>query len=210
MTDITHPIIKEYAKKCDADFRIISKNKGIHPHYRILQLYDLFKEYDRILCIDSDTLILKSCPDIFKIVEPQYIASIYEDKGSRQEDRINRIKKIQNERGSVNWKSGYINSGIILFSRMHRDLFNITEDELYLDLGYDDVLLKYRAEKMGYKFYELSCEFNFMSMFIEPPFNKKKSDAYILHFAGRGFHPQINRTEQIKQDYLILKKYSLI
>lgn len=210
MTDITHPVLKEYAKKCDADFRIISENKGIHPHYRILQIYDLFEKYQRILCIDSDTLILKACPDIFKLVPVHMVASIYEDRGSRKEDRRNRILKIQRERGDIGWKDGYINSGVILFSSMHRDLFNIPENELYLDLGYDDVLLKYRMVQMGYELYELPCNFNFMSMFTEPPFNMQKSDAYILHYAGRAFHPQIDRTEQIRQDYLVLKKYNLI
>ena len=48
-----------------------------------------------------------------------------------------------------------------------------------------------------------------MSMFTEPWCGKKKSDAYILHYAGQAFNPQIDRTEQIKQDWLILKKWKL-
>jgi len=210
MTDITHPVLKKYADRCNAKFKIISDNNNLHPHYRILQLYDLFKEYDRILCIDSDTLILNSCPNIFKLIPIHQIASIYEDKGSRKDDRRGRIGKIQRERKDIGWREGYINSGVILFSAMHRDLFNVTKDELYLDLGYDDVLLRYRSIEMGYETYELPCEFNFMSMFTEPWSNKKKSDAYILHYAGKGFHPLIDRTKQIKQDYLVLKKYNLI
>lgn len=208
MTDITHPVLKRYAEYCDADFLIISENKELHPHYRILQLYDLFKEYDRILCIDSDVLIMKSCPNIFDLVSPHFIASIYEDVGSRQEDRRNRIAKIQNERENIGWKHGYINTGFALFSKMHRDLFR--NENLYMDLGYDDILLGYRINKNRYEVYELPCEFNFMSMFTEPWCGKTKGDAHILHYAGRAFNPQIERTKQIEQDYLILKKYNLL
>ena len=91
MTDITHPILKRYAKKCDADFIISKEDDKYHPHYRILQLYDLFKEYDRILCLDSDILILKSCPDIFNLVPVPQIASIYEDKGSRKKSHLSGV-----------------------------------------------------------------------------------------------------------------------
>lgn len=210
MTDITHPVLKKYAKKCNAEFEIISETKGIHPHYRILQLHDLFKEYDRILCIDSDVLILKKCPDLFNLVPAHKVASIFEDKGSRQKDRRERIAKIQKERGDIGWTEGYINSGVILFSKMHRDLFDIPEEELYLDLGYDDVLLSYRMFQRGYELYELPCEWNFMSMFTESWSNKKKLDAFIIHYAGNGFTGLIERTEQIKQDYLVLNKYNMI
>jgi lipopolysaccharide biosynthesis glycosyltransferase len=209
MCDITHPVLINYANKCSADFKIISDNKGLHPHFRILQLYELFEEYDRILCIDSDVLIKKDCPDLFGIVPQHLIASIYEDKGSRKEDRRNRIKKIQREREDVGWRKGYINSGVIIFSSLHRDIFK--KENLYLDLGYDDVLLKYRMHKNGYEVFELPYKFNHMSMFSEE-WNGYASrfDSYIIHYAGNGFYPQIDRTEQIRQDYLVLNKYGNI
>ena len=210
MTDITHPILKRYVKKCDADFIISKEDDKYHPHYRILQLYDLFKEYDRILCLDSDILILKSCPDIFNLVPVHQIASIYEDKGSRKKDRRNRIQKIQNERKDVGWREGYINSGVILFSRMHRDLFSMKKEDLWMALGYDDVELGFQIHKNKYSIYELPYKFNHMSMFSEEWNNASKFESYIIHYAGNGFYRQIDRTEQIRQDYLILKKYGFI
>ena len=209
MCEITHPVLKRYADKCNAEFKIISENKELHPHFRIMQLYELFEEYDRILVIDSDILILKSCPDIFKLVPIHTISCIYEDKGSRKEDRRNRIQKVQAERGDVGWKKGYINSGFILFSKMHRELFKDKEN-LWMDLGYDDVELCYRIHKFGYKIHELPCEFNLMSMFTEPWCGKSKGDAYILHYAGNGYTNLIQKDKQIEQDYLVLKKYDLI
>jgi hypothetical protein len=84
------------------------------------------------------------------------------------------------------------------------------KENLWMDLGYDDVELCYRTHKFGYEIEELPCEYNFMSMFAEPWCNKKKINAYFIHYAGNAFHPLIDRTQQIKQDYLILKKYGLI
>lgn len=211
MSDITHPILKRYAKKCNADFRIFDNSiTDYHPHYKILQIHDLLKEYDRVLCIGTDTLIMKSCPNIFSTVPVEKIGSIYEDKGTRKTDRRNRILNVQKQREDIGWKKGYINSDVFLVSKLHRDIFNLNYNNLYTDLGFDDVELGYQINKNGYEVHELPCEFNFMSMFTEDWCGKKKSDAYILHFAGQGHRTGISKTEQIKQDYLILKKYGLL
>lgn len=210
MADITHPILERYAKFCDADFKIFDNDVKYHPHYKILQIYDLLKEYDRVLCIGTDTLILKSCPDIFKLVPIHMIASIYEDKGTRQEDRRNRILNIQKQRENIGWKEGYINSDVLLVSKMHRNIFNLDYNNLYQDLGFDDVEIGYQINKNKYEVYELPCEFNLMSMFLEPWSMKTKGDAYILHYAGQGYVPGLSKTEQIKTDSKILKRYGLL
>ena len=89
MTDITLPIMREYAKKCDADFKIISGDAPFLsgdnlPHYRILEVADLLDEYDRVLCLDADMIINKDCPNIFEVVPEDKIGTIFEDVGSRK------------------------------------------------------------------------------------------------------------------------------
>ena len=209
MTDITHPLIKRYSEKCGADFKILSDNNDLHPHYRILQIKDLFDEYSRILCIDSDILLTDKLSNIFDIVPVDQIGVVLEDKFSRLEDRRNRIKKIQEQRGNINWTEGYINTGFILFSRTHKDIFdNIDTSNLWLDLGYDDVEIGFWINKLGHKIYELPCEYNFMNMFLET--GKSRADAFCLHYAGQGFTTLLSRDQQIKQDYLLFKRYGLI
>jgi len=211
MTNITHPILRKYAEKCGADFKIIKDNKGIHPHWRILQIYDMFNKYERIACIDSDTLILKTCPDIFDYVPYEAVGSIYEDKGTRQQDRKDRIAKVQNERGYVGWSDGYINTGICIFSDCHKELFNIPTKDLYLDLGFDDVLLKYMIERDKIPFLELPFKFNHMSMHSEE-WNgfASRFDSYIIHYAGNGFFYGVKREDQIRGDFIVLNKYKLV
>ena len=215
MTSITHEYLRKYADICKADFKVLDSNTWPHYHYRILELYKLFETYDRILCLDSDILILKTCPNIFKLVPEDCIGTIYEDKGSRLEDRRNRIEKIQKERGNVGWYENYINTGVIIFSKIHRELFNLNKDELWMSLGFDDVELGFQIHRLGYNVYELPCEWNFMSMHNEGwNQNSSRFDAFIIHYAGMGNfygrHINKSRFDFIKEDYLVLKKYDLL
>jgi len=196
MTDITHPVMREYAKKIGADFIILNDNKGLHVHYRKLQIWDLFDKYDRIISMDSDVIITPDCPSLFEVVSEEHIGTVYEDLWSRQTDRLIRIKKAQEKFGDIGWVGGYINSGCMVFSKCHKDLFKPGR-ELYMDLGYDDVYFGYWMIKLGYKVSNMSLKFNYMSHFDEGGTNRL--DACIIHYAGRGFTG--DRIGDIKRDY---------
>lgn len=213
ISDMTHPILKQYAEKCGADFLVISDCKDLHMHYRILQFYDLFEKYDKILSVDSDVIITKRCPNIFEVVPDGMIASVYEDVGSRRNDRRSRIKAVQKKFGDVGWESGYINTGFALFPSYYKDIFKIeSKDDLWDGLGFDDVFLGYRIKKFGYKFYELPIAYNYMSLFQEKWSSfKSRGEAFVVHYAGSGgFAPARTREEIIKEDILVLRKYGMV
>jgi len=208
--NLTHPYLKKYAEKCNADFLVLNDKKDLHRHYMILQFYDLFDKYDSILSVDTDVIITNRCEDIFEISEGK-ICSIFEDKGTRKEDRRNRIKLVQEKFGDVGWKKNYINTGFALFHKEYRDIFEPKKsEELWMDLGYDDVWLGYQIHKKGYKIKELSPEYNFMSMFQESWSKMSKSEAKVIHYAGQGFHINIDRVDEIRQDLTLFKKYRLL
>ena len=209
MTDITLPFIYRYAYKCNANVEILDKDiEGLHRHYRIMRLYDLFDNYDKILNIDADILIKHDCPNIFNMIDSDTVACIYEDKGTRQEHRRNTIKLIQQIRGNVNWSYGYINTGFILFSKQHKDIFDYTDKNLWEEPEYDDIELAYRMHKSNIKIQELSYKFNHMTMFSEAWNNyANRFNSYVIHYAGVGlFAPCGNRTEMIRQDSCILNR----
>ncbi len=197
MTDITHPIMRKYAEKIGADFIILNDNKGLHHHYRILQLYELFDKYDRIISMDSDVLLAPDCPNLFEIVPEDKIGTVYEDIFSRQMDRRIRIAKAQEKFGDIHWVGGYVNSGCMVFSKIHKDLF-APGRELYMDLGYDDVYLGYWIVKLGYKVYNFDLRFNYMHHFDEGGTNRLY--AYVIHYAGQGFTG--DRMGDLIRDYL--------
>uniref|UniRef100_A0A6M3JY11 Putative glycosyltransferase n=1 Tax=viral metagenome TaxID=1070528 RepID=A0A6M3JY11_9ZZZZ len=210
---ITHPNLKWYAKKCGADFEILTDSKGLYHHYKILCLYELFDKYDRILSLDSDILIMKDCPSLFRVVPKDKIGTIFEDVGSRKEHRRELIREVQDQFGDVGWTENYINTGVAIFSKQHKDIFEPkTEDEVWNGFGYDDIHLGHQIHKYGHEIYQLPYKYNHMSLFSEK-FNgfKSRFTAYIVHYAGQaGFIPCKKRMDIIREDYLILKKYNLI
>jgi len=55
---LTHPLIKEYARKVGAEFQIIDYKTDCEVgdgrwHYRIMKHYELHEKYDRILHIPN-------------------------------------------------------------------------------------------------------------------------------------------------------------
>lgn len=207
MTSITHPILKEYAAKCGADFRLIEGKPPVitndgHPHWRIAHLYNYYDEYDRILCIDSDVLVLPSCPNLFDEVPEDCIGSSFEDIGSRAGPRRRSIADIQKKFGQIGWKQGYINTGVIVTSKMHRHVFTAIDGKYYTDFGSDDVHIGYKAHKLGFKIHQLSFKFNHMTMFSESwNGNADRFDSHIIHYAGRGaFNQKLSRIDNIRTD----------
>jgi hypothetical protein len=202
---ISHPIIKEYAKRCNADFLILN-DETVHPfsHFRILKCYDLLEEYDRILSIDTDVLIMPNCPNIFDVVPEDSIGTVLEDKGSRLQHRRQVISDAQKQFGDVGWREGYLNTGVFVVSREHREIFNISKDRMWMGFGEDDVTLGLKIKELGYKIFELDPYYNFMSLWTENWCGLKKADAYIVHYAGHGFYPNIPRVQQLKQDWELI------
>ena len=207
MTDISHPVIKKSASKWEADFlpldHVAECDGNGRFHFRIMMCYDLYENYDQILSLDSDVLLSPNCPNLFEIIPFDSVGTVYEDKGSRATDRRARMAKAQVKYGDVGWRKGYINTGVFLTSKVHRDIFTKINDEYYNDRGYDDVHLGYQINKMGFKVHEWDYKFNHMTMFSEG-WNGSPSrfDSHIIHYAGVGvFEKGQNRISQMKRDY---------
>ena len=114
--------------------------------------------------------------------------------------------------GDIDWIEGYINTGVAIFSKEHRDIFKYVpdKDKLWMDLGYDDVFLGWRINEAKHEIQQFHPYLNFMSMFTEPWSGLKKSDAEIIHYAGMGHHPNVPKPRQIENDFLVMKKYGEI
>lgn len=210
ITKHTLPIIEEYAAKCDAELYLLNGDSPCtYPspysiHYRIMEVGDLLNDYNRVLCIDHDIIITPTCPNLFDVVPYNKIGTILEDKGSRREERLNRLKK---------WKlEGYINTGVFLVSDLHIKMFDARKDPTswyYTGPGWDDVYLrvmidKYEKEFPGqFNIYELPYIFNHMSMYSES-WNGSPSrfDSHIIHYAGAAAFEDkgIRSREQLIED----------
>jgi len=207
--DITHPIFKEYAKKCNADFVNISQPAPFltddgNQHYRALYFQQLLEKYDRIIHLDTDMIINKNTPNLFEIVPEDEIGIVYEDVGSRLAPRRLLINHIQSLWGDVNWKKNYTNAGCCIFSKKHSNIFDSYNNMYWKGWGSVDVHMSYMIHKHKHKVKELGFEWNHMTMFSEPwNGNANRFNSKIIHYAGVGiFDSGIgSRREQIEKDY---------
>ena len=210
MSDITHPFLKDYAKKCKCDFIVLDGEPLIwtddkRPHYRILECIKLLDKYERLILLDTDMLILPSCPNILDEVPFDCVGSIFEDKGTRKPERLESIKNIQDEWGNVGWEKGYTNAGTFVLSNCHKRILDSHNGHYWKERGSVDVHMSYIVRKNNYKIHELSYKWNHMTMFSEK-WNgyADRFDSYIIHYAGRGiFDANIHdRISQIKNDII--------
>ena len=225
--------ILEYCKKYNLTLELITKTKyRIEPFdpfsnsinlFEKNQIYDLFDKYDRILRLDYDMLISPNCPNLFDIVPENKIGGVFEDVGEARLSRRERIMNIQTHLGDLNWKSGYMNAGMIVVSKQHKEVFNTTIEEINEVQGIENIAtpeqdyLNYMIRKLGFEVYELSYKFNHIRYF-----SPNRFDSYIIHYAGSTvFDPGLKRkrkrkkdkriwrsltTKQMKRDYKVLYK----
>ncbi len=76
ITEKTFPLMREYANKIGADFRIITKRKysDYPPVYEKIQLYELSQENDWTIYLDADTLIHPDYPDVTALLHKDTVA----------------------------------------------------------------------------------------------------------------------------------------
>jgi lipopolysaccharide biosynthesis glycosyltransferase len=166
-------------------------------------LYDLFTVYDRIISLDSDVILSRNLPNLFNVVPENRIGSVFEDVGTRLPFRRDSILKVQKLFKDIGWRSGYINTGVFIVSRIHRECFRSYNGKFYTDWGSDDVHIGFMARLLGFSIYELDFRFNHMTMFSEE-WNgfADRFKSFIIHYAGEGkFNPKLSRLENLLADY---------
>lgn len=206
MSDLTHPFLTDYAERCGADFMKLSHQTDCTHmegkwHYRILKMNELFEEYDRILHIDTDVIVTPWAPSVFDHVPEDKIGTVFEDVGTRRKARRRCIASVQAKFGDVGWTTGYINTGFVVASKCHKEVFTKIDGQYYEDWGHDDVHLGYQIRRHGKEILELDYKWNNMTMFCEG-WNGSPSrfDSYVIHYAGKGSFDGLSRIEQIKAD----------
>lgn len=197
ITEITRPIVLDFVHRWGADFVQLDHEVQIGPthegdfveearyHYRIFQLGTLLEDYDRIVHLDADVLLLPTCPNLFEVVPEDCVGSVFEDQGSRKRHRQLVMRMVQDYWGELGWRSGFINTGVFVVSRTHRDLFRDIRGEHWTGLGTAHTHVGYRIHQLDLLVHELPFQFNHMGMFSEP-WNgyANKFESYVIHYAG--------------------------
>lgn len=180
--NISEKYISAYARKISADFKIFfDYEQNIDMSFSIFLNYctELMNNYDRIIFIDPDIIVMPECPDLTSIFSNEYFGAYFE---SEEESRARYIASGKLIYGDLpHWVSDYCNSGVLAFSPSHRALFVPPQKYLVADLQFQ-TLLNWRLNEMRPPIFKLDQRFNF----IPALFGGIRSDAHMVHFAGPG------------------------
>jgi|GEM_PF-1086695 len=190
--ELTHPLMERYAEKMGLDFIKIKGDyeNTIRSRLRKFDIYELFEKYDRVIYMDGDIAINPSCPDLFKMVPYDKIGAVCErppfmqKRGGvlRSACEYYGVTYPYSEEEECNW----FNTGLLVLSRCHRNLFIRPEKVKVFGEGWIDMpLMNSLAIKNGYEVKDLGLKFNYMGSLVshkERPF--EPVEAYLFHATG--------------------------
>jgi len=180
---LTHPILRKYAKKIGAEFVVINKKfiSQTTPHWEKFQIFNLLEKYERILYLDSDLIIRDDCPDLFKIVPPEKLGVFNEAPFTDRSKEL--MIDICKQYGETlqSWNGKYYNSGVMVISQKHKYMFRKPEKEIFS--FYEQSYLNMIIAKENIDVYELPHKFNRMTC-VDCVTGEERYDSYIIHYAG--------------------------
>lgn len=207
---LTHPLLRQYAVGCSADFIVLDSRKlgeehGLPIPYEKLQVFDLLDRYDRIVFIDTDIVVLPDAPSLFEQCPPDILGAVSEEEYARS-DRDKTVT--QDVLGPVDWVRPYFNTGVMVVPRVHRELLDPAAPgllnwatgefrEQHINLLNDQPYLNHRANALELPFIDLNRAYNFT---CAHPDGHRRFRQHLIHYSGPSGHRYGPRLEQIARD----------
>ena len=105
ITDITYPYIQEWANRIGASFHVIRRRR--FQAWPILterlQLYDLSRDYDWTIHIDSDALVHPETPDFTEFLPKDTVAHVANDVAAVRWDYDRHFRRDGRHIGACHW-----------------------------------------------------------------------------------------------------------
>jgi hypothetical protein len=215
MGRLTHPFMKSYAERCDAQFVVIDKpmvqaRYGLTPRYDKFQVHGLLESFDRIAFFDTDVLVALDAPSVFEIV-PKDVFGAASEEGFSQA----KTDKVQTQQvlGPVEWTCAYFNSGVMVFGQAHKALFDPADPQLkrwasgeFRDIhgpdGADQAYLNHKINDLKLPLLDLGFRFNHTRVIQE---THTRFRSHIIHYSGSSGHRYGDRLSQIAKDANVLR-----
>jgi predicted O-methyltransferase YrrM len=126
LADLTLPSQRRYAERLGADFLLLDKTVYPHPHYDKWQIHELFATYDRLIYLDADMVVRPDCPDLFASVPPEAVGG--ENELLSVPVQAQHLARFCQRLGLAPLPCPfYLNGGLFVASRRHRDVFRPPE-----------------------------------------------------------------------------------
>jgi hypothetical protein len=159
LAQTTLPFIQSYSKKINADLVILKNDYGFTmPHYAKLEMRRVLQEYSRACFVDIDVLINPKSPNIFEVV-PEDKLGLFEE-GHLEDRKVYMARYCALFNPVIDyekfWRGEYYNTGVMVCSKQHRDLFVIPDkhvsvlgEQSYLNLLF--AFQKTAIQELDYK-----------------------------------------------------------
>lgn len=182
------------------------------PKFEKLQIYDLLAIFERIIFLDVDTFVLPTCPNFFVTVPESHFGAFFDSNGGNgdaenpaeangiREDEIRSFQKIHGELG---WRNEYFNSGVMIASRVHREVFSYENGFARSTRFVDQTLLNHRVQKFSVPTVDIGQKCNhFMALNRSIRLYRTRFNAHIIHYAGyEQFYSDYSIVEQMQKDF---------
>jgi hypothetical protein len=180
---VTHATHRAYADRIGAEFLAIHDQRlaRTSPHWEKFRLGELLETYDRIVYLDTDTIVRDDCPDLFDLVPPTHVGAFNEAPYTTRSHEL--MVDICRAYGTTlpAWDGRYWNTGVLVLSRAHRDLFRIPEQEVcsFYEQSYLNMVFALHGTPM----HALPSRYNRMTC-MDGVGGDERHAAYIIHYAG--------------------------
>lgn len=182
ISKLTLKNLKDYAKKINSDFLVIDdfNDELLTQDWHKYKTYELLKEYKRICYISIDTNIRIDTPNIFDVVPENKIGMFNEGKYTSRILYIEQASKFYNIPVTKS-TSAYYNTNVFVVSRIHRELFYLPEDFIYIDEV--DPYLNLMLINSKYEIHSLDWKFN-RQEYLDKFIGISRLDSYIVNYKG--------------------------
>jgi nitrite reductase/ring-hydroxylating ferredoxin subunit len=184
MAAITHSRIAAYAARVGADFLVLRSVHPLGPFYTRFQIRELLESFQRLIYVDTDVIVAADCPNLFEKVSEEKFGAY--DEG-RDQSREGVIRKVQESCGDIGWRQGYINTGVMVISRLHRDVFDLRRGNYQGDEYYEQTQTNYNLQSLKIPIHDLGRSFNCFAASLREDrlrISPSRFRAYMVHYAG--------------------------
>jgi len=178
----THPSLKAYAEKINAEFIVIGKDNPnyITQKYNKFEIYNLLNKYDRIIYLDTDIILRDDCPNLFEVVPKTKLGMYNEAMLGERFSYLRDASEVYQE-PLKDWDHKFYNSGVMVISRMHKRVFRLPKMADIIETDQPWINLRIQNDKI--EMHDLSYKFNRMSEF-DQHIGINRLDSYVIHYAG--------------------------
>ena len=185
----------KYARKCGAKFTVCNADgwpadKIKHPWQKIIHLWELLDQWDQVLFLDNDALVnADAMPNLFDMVPLTHVGAFKEGAICNRAGNLSRVlgyNRLNN--GGRPYDSDYINTGVMLLSKLHRDMF--VWPDVLIDDYYEQSYINARLFAAHVPIQSLSYKFNRMSV-LDSITGEQRHASHIVHYAGSNDYEKI-------------------